>query len=202
MTWCAGRGGRRVELLHPTPEQVDFVEIAWALAGINRYGGHAEIPISVGQHTLIVFDAAPPELKPHALLHDAHEARLGDTTSPQKETFQAAARELAGPDGENLLRQVRLLLERRHDHAIWTAAGLPVPRAAERAALKVLDARALATERRDFFGTGPSMPEWIIDRQGVEPFPRVYRFRARDKVADALLAAFHQWLPALRARAA
>jgi len=51
------------------------------LADINRYNGAALKQISVAAHTLIVCDAAPDAVKPWALLHDAHEARIGDITT-------------------------------------------------------------------------------------------------------------------------
>lgn len=199
MTWCAGRGGRRLELLDPRVKEVDFREIAWALAHVNRYGGHAETPISVGLHTLIVADHAPIGLRAYALLHDAHEARLGDTTAPVKETWAAAAKLLYGEKGLIVVEGVRRELERRHDAVIHAAAGLDLPGAREHAAIKLLDLRALATERRDFLGGHEMRSDWHIDAEGIEPFPRVYRFRAAPQVAEELMAAFRAWLPALRA---
>jgi hypothetical protein len=82
MIYSQSLNGTGVELIAPSPAQVDFREIAETLAHLNRYAGAASPPVSVGLHTLIVIDVAPGFAKPYAALHDAHEARIGDIISP------------------------------------------------------------------------------------------------------------------------
>lgn len=57
-----------------------------ALAKVNRFGGRTRKPWSVAAHSLLVEWLCPnAEFKAWALLHDAHEAFLGDITNPAVE---------------------------------------------------------------------------------------------------------------------
>lgn len=58
-------------------------EIAYRLSYINRFNGSIG-PYSVAQHSVLVAQALPDELKLAGLLHDVCEAYLGDVTSPVK----------------------------------------------------------------------------------------------------------------------
>ena len=72
-------------------------------------------------------------------------------------------------------------LERRHDAAIHLAAGLGPPDALTAQALKLVDLRALATERRDFYRRGAKPRPWAIDQMSppIEPGPKVWRWLPR-----------------------
>ena len=79
--------GVAFDLLNPRPEDVRLEDIAWALAHINRFTGHASVPYSVLEHSIRVHDVVVqtnPELGAVALLHDAAEAYVGDVASPIK----------------------------------------------------------------------------------------------------------------------
>ena len=85
--------GRRLDLLDPSPDDIEIGDIAHGLARVARWngqttGGHA---FSVAQHCLvveaIVAAAAPDQprtLRLAALLHDAPEYVIGDLISPFK----------------------------------------------------------------------------------------------------------------------
>ncbi len=75
-----------VDLANLGAEDVGAHVIADALAKTNRYGGRTPMPWSVASHSVLVERlCAPIDLKGWALLHDAHEAFLGDITTPALE---------------------------------------------------------------------------------------------------------------------
>lgn len=75
--------GRCVSVFNMGPEDVDIVDIAHALACVNRFGGHARVPVSVAQHSVLVSCLCSSDPL-QGLLHDASEAYLGDVVSPLK----------------------------------------------------------------------------------------------------------------------
>jgi hypothetical protein len=85
--------GRRLDLLDPSPMDVEIVDIAHGLARVARWNGQTtgDHGLSVAQHSLIVEEIAAhlsPGLEPRwrlaALLHDASEYVIGDMISPFK----------------------------------------------------------------------------------------------------------------------
>ena len=88
--WIAG--GRTIDLLDIQPADVAAELIAQSLALQNRFAGHTTGPWSVAAHSVLVERLCPPELGPWALLHDAHEAILGDMTTPSVELIAYSAR--------------------------------------------------------------------------------------------------------------
>jgi len=71
--------GKKVDPTNLDPKSVCIEDIAHALACINRFNGHAKIPISVAQHSVDVSNLSTP-YRLEGLLHDAAEAYLGDMT--------------------------------------------------------------------------------------------------------------------------
>ena len=91
--WQRMLSGRRLDLLDPSPLDIEIADIAHGLARVARWTGHtlgAHI-FSVAQHTLLV-EAVMLEQTPRldvrlrlaALLHDAPEYVIGDMISPFK----------------------------------------------------------------------------------------------------------------------
>jgi hypothetical protein len=91
--WQRMLSGRRLDLLDPSPLDIEFADIAHGLARVARWNGQtsgAHI-FSVAQHTLLV-EAVMREQAPRvdvslrlaALLHDAPEYVIGDMISPFK----------------------------------------------------------------------------------------------------------------------
>ena len=79
--------GRRVNILDLTPEDIDIHDIAIALGNICRYGGHVARYLSVAEHCIQVHDLLSEfdsEMRKAGLLHDAHEAYIGDIIKPLK----------------------------------------------------------------------------------------------------------------------
>jgi 5'-deoxynucleotidase YfbR-like HD superfamily hydrolase len=91
--WQRMLSGRRLDLLDPSPRDIEIADIAHGLARVARWNGQtrgAHI-FSVAQHTLLV-EAVMRARTPHvdvtfrlaALLHDAPEYVIGDMISPFK----------------------------------------------------------------------------------------------------------------------
>jgi hypothetical protein len=85
--------GRRLNLIDPSPLDVEIEDIAHGLARVARWNGQTvgDHAFSVAQHSVVVEDAAAhlsPGLEPRwrlaALLHDASEYVIGDMISPFK----------------------------------------------------------------------------------------------------------------------
>jgi 5'-deoxynucleotidase YfbR-like HD superfamily hydrolase len=82
------RSGKRVDLRNPDPASIDIEDIAVALSRIPRFNGHTRhfYSYSVAQHSVIVADMLDwdRETRLRGLLHDAHEAYIGDIVTPVK----------------------------------------------------------------------------------------------------------------------
>ena len=85
--------GRRLDLLDPSPLDIEIADLAHGLARVARWNGQTlgEHGFSVAQHSLVVEDIAAhlsPGLEARwrlaALLHDAPEYVIGDMISPFK----------------------------------------------------------------------------------------------------------------------
>lgn len=86
--WILTSTKKRFDFLNPRVEDVELSDIAFALSHINRYTGHVG-PYSVASHSLHVARIVETvlgraDLVLEALLHDAHEAYVGDVTAPLK----------------------------------------------------------------------------------------------------------------------
>ncbi len=91
--WQRMLSGRRLDLLSPSPEDIEIEDIAHGLARVARWNGQTigDYAFSVAQHSLLVTDifaAMNPNSKRGALLaallHDAPEYVVGDLISPFK----------------------------------------------------------------------------------------------------------------------
>jgi 5'-deoxynucleotidase YfbR-like HD superfamily hydrolase len=158
--WQRMLSGRRLDLLDPSPLDIEIEDIAHGLARVARWNGQTNgaHAFSVAQHCVLV-ERLTGELSPRvaraarlvALLHDAPEYVIGDLISP----FKAAV----GIDYKDF--ELRLLA------AIHLRFGLPARAPAEILAL-VKKADTIAAyheatqlagfekeEARRFFGTPP-----------------------------------------------
>lgn len=117
--WQRMLSGRRLDLLDPSPLDVEIIDIAHGLARVARWNGQTrgEYAYSVAQHSLLVeqifirlFPDATPVERMFALLHDAPEYVIGDIISPFKAVL--------GGQYE--------LIESRLENAIHTRFSLPI----------------------------------------------------------------------------
>src|SRR5215216_1265592 len=194
--WQRMLSGRRLDLLDPSPLDIEIEDIAHGLARVARWNGQTvgEHIFSVAQHSLFV-EAISVELEPDlqpasrlaVLLHDAAEYVLGDVISP----FKAVIR-----DGYKAV-------EARLTSAIYLRFGLPAePPAPLKRLIKRADriaayheATRLAGFAREealkFFGRpdpmsnalGEHLDPWPIDRAQES-----YLERFRELVENAPVA--------------
>lgn len=137
---------------------VSLLDLAVHLGREPRYGGFGAVTWTVLHHSWLVSTiwlraGFPAEYVQYALLHDAHEAYLGDTVSPVK----ALLREISGSDPLGVL-------ERRVDSRIAARLGVPWPPPEPvKRLVKLCDLAALVVEGRLFGAPGtdcvPSIPE-------------------------------------------
>ena len=189
--WQRMLSGRRLDLIDPSPLDVEIGDIAHGLARVARWNGQTKGPeiFSVAQHSLLVEALfAAGEIRPSAgarltaLLHDAPEYVIGDMISP----FKAAI----GGDYKRI--------EARLKRAIHIRFGLPAEtpdelnraiKLADRASA-YLEATALAgfsvAEARKLFGE-PSLPsrDFAGYLEPMRPADAEARFLARFAELDA-----------------
>jgi 5'-deoxynucleotidase YfbR-like HD superfamily hydrolase len=173
--WQRMLSGRRLDLLDPSPLDVELEDIAHGLARVARWNGQTKGAhiFSVAQHSLLVEAVArakTPGLDTRArialLLHDAPEYVVGDMISPFKAVIGDSYK----------------AVEHRLLAAIHVRFGLPakIPdtmtamiKAADRAAA-YLEATKLAgfadDEARKFFGQPPKFSA-AIERDYLTPWP-------------------------------
>ena len=91
--WQRMLSGRRLDLLDPSPMDIEIEDIALGLARVARWNGQTlgDHSFCVAQHSVVVEEIAVhlrPALEPRwrlaALLHDAAEYIIGDMISPFK----------------------------------------------------------------------------------------------------------------------
>lgn len=89
--WQRMLSGRRLDLLDPSPLDIEIEDIAHGLARVARWNGQTrgDHAFSVAQHSLIVEDIVAaqepdPRCRLAALLHDGPEYVIGDMISPFK----------------------------------------------------------------------------------------------------------------------
>lgn len=91
--WQRMLSGRRLDLLDPTPMDIEIEDIAHGLAFVARWNGQTagDFAYSVAEHSLLVEQIyglqnpdAPIKWRLAALLHDAPEYVIGDMISPVK----------------------------------------------------------------------------------------------------------------------
>lgn len=152
--WMQTYGGRMIDLLDPDPALIDIQDIAVSLSRICRFNGHCAAHYSVADHSArVALECVCDPLA--ALLHDAHEAYLGDITRPARQAIDSAG-----------------LVEtaRRLDAAIGEAFGID-PDRFHSPEVKRADNVLLATELRDLMHSGirlkngnDQLPEPLAER--------------------------------------
>lgn len=196
--WVQSLKGRAIDLLDVDAKAVDFQELCEQLAQINHHYGAANIPVSAAIHAMIAADCADEGVLPWVLVSGMHEAR----TLTIGHQARLALAEIAGELGGHYSEGVRFSIDefiRRHEAAIFTAAGLAMPTHNQRQKIAAADLRAIATERRDFLADSPK--RWTYEIESAAASSKVYRLNSFGKcafdVAQALYKRLEACLPAL-----
>lgn len=149
--------GHLVPLVGASPNHICIRSIASHIAKICRFAGATTTFYSVAQHSMLVSDllvAYGPTIQLYGLMHDAHEAYIGDIPQPVK-NLMADTWGLGAPfqPFEDLTRSI--------DDAIHRRVGLPFPIPAQiRDLIRSADLRALSTEKRDLIAEPGSSMSW------------------------------------------
>ena len=195
--WQRMLSGRRLDILDPSPVDVELTDIAHGLARVARWNGQTrgDYPFSVAQHSVLVleiFTALSPTAtardRLYALLHDAPEYVMGDIISP----FKAAM-------GGNYKDVENRLLAAVHLHfALNAAAPVAVQRQIKKADRQAAYHEAVnlagfaVEEARRFFGE-PNLPAFELERfdQLIRPWPTREAHERFVDAVDMLATAMH-----------
>ena len=171
--WQRMLSGRRLDLLDPSPLDIEIADIAHGLARVARWNGQTRGPhvFSVAQHSLLVEGVgrhfAPDHTPAEALellLHDAPEYVVGDIISPLKNAIGDAYRGV----------ELRLLaaVRRRFGLSDPTLALQNLVKRADRVAAYVEAVRLAGFSEHEaslYFGRTVALPESVLAL--AEPWP-------------------------------
>jgi 5'-deoxynucleotidase YfbR-like HD superfamily hydrolase len=111
--WQRMLSGRKLDILSPSPLDVEIEDIALGLSRVTRWNGQTtgKYPYSVAQHSMLVeelFNIEYPSLDKKwnlaALLHDAPEYVIGDLITPFKYALNNSYRYVE----DNLMKAINL----------------------------------------------------------------------------------------------
>lgn len=133
------------DFINPTEEMIDIEDVAHALSQLCRFTGHCDRFYSVAEHSLIgalfFMERGEDELAFEFLMHDAHEAYVGDLSTNLKKLC---------PDFK--------VVEERVDKIIRTKYNMAETMPSE---IKQMDIRMLATEKANLLDNH-SESDWAI----------------------------------------
>jgi 5'-deoxynucleotidase YfbR-like HD superfamily hydrolase len=183
--WQRMLSGRRLDLIDPSPLDIEIADIAHGLARVARWNGQTQGPeiFSVAQHSLLV-EALYRALAPQcahaellaALLHDAPEYVIGDIISPFKAVI--------GADYKRIERGLQAATHIRFGLPAQTPAGIAARiKSADRAAA-YFEATSLAgfavAEAHKLFGAPKIAPRAFGDYlRAMQPREAQDRFLRR-----------------------
>lgn len=171
--WQRMLSGRRLDLLDPSPQDIEIADIAHGLARVARWNGQTAGPhvFSVAQHSLLV-EGVGRHLGPACtaaeglefLLHDAPEYVVGDIISPLKaaigDAYRGVEKRLLGAVRQRFgLTAPPPALARRVKRADQVAAHVEA----------VQLAGFSADEATRYFGPALALPEAVLAL--AEPWP-------------------------------
>ena len=175
--WQRMLSGRRLDILDPSPLDVELSDIAHGLARVARWNGQTlgDYAFSVAQHSVLVLEVfrahnpqADSRAQLQALLHDGPEYVMGDIISP----FKAAMGGNYKSVEDRLLGAIYLRF------SLPTSAGPALGKLIKQADREAAYFEAVhlagfsADEARRFFGA-PTLPTFDLDQfdRLIRPWP-------------------------------
>lgn len=152
MTWIVTASGHEFSLRAHRADSITLADISHSLAQLNRFTGHARRPYSVAEHSLLVCEIVERmySVDVHgrlaALMHDAHEAYIGDLHTP----------------GKLEVGNAWYTVEHRVEHFVRSAFALHQASHTWKQAIKQADLLALATERAQLLPNPPGSTPWAV----------------------------------------
>lgn len=159
-------------MLDPAACPVRIEDIAHHLAQLNRFNGACVRPYSVAEHSLLVSEIAQRSgasliVQFAALVHDAHEAFTSDLSSPVKSAVDHLAGLSGGTHAWSQFESIHARNVRQHFRVTTPFVG-------NRAALRLYDLQALATERRDLTAwSAETSSPWAVLGDGRDDALRI-----------------------------
>lgn len=169
------------------PARPRLHDLSHRLALVNRYCGGTQVPYTVAQHSCLVAESMlrlavkrggnRNNWPVYGLLHDAHEAWIGDWSQPACEAIEEMA---AAP--------VVTRLKAAMDTRLFAAFGLGEPDEITQEAMRYADEQAYATERRDC-----ALP-LVCDREPwAPPLPKAIKPWPWPKAEERFIEAFKKY---------
>lgn len=149
--WLQTRQGQIYDLVNPDPKTIVLSDVCFHLERINRYSG--AVDYTVAEHLVYCYERTKGMdnvVRRAVVAHDLHEAFIGDVPSPVKKALGPAWAEF----------------EKVHELAFRDRFNIYSDDEVQKA-VRIVDARALLSERRDLLQGHEAKP-WGIPG---EPFP-------------------------------
>lgn len=159
--------GGSFDIMNPRPEDIKIADIAVSMTNQIRFTGHTCFPgINLADHSLRVVEVCRRwglhrTALDYALIHDVHEAYVGDNASPWKRAVAEAVLLATGVEYSPIKD-----LEHDIDHAVFQRFDV-WPCSLEKRLVKEADTKALLMER------DMCMEESNIDWGIVDPEPEM-----------------------------
>ena len=184
--WQRMLSGRKLDILSPSPFDIEIEDIALGLSRVTRWNGQTtgKYPYSVAQHSVLVeelFNIEYPDLDKKwnlaALLHDAPEYVIGDLITPFKYALNNSYRFVE----DNLMK------------AIYLRFGLPalLPRHIE-SKIKKIDKSLAWFEAVDLAGYKEKEASKIIKKPNLNSKPQIIVALSANDVQKKFLKRFQE----------
>ena len=184
--WQRMLSGRKLDILSPSPFDIEIEDIALGLSRVTRWNGQTtgKYPYSVAQHSVLVeelFNIEYPDLDKKwnlaALLHDAPEYVIGDLITPFKYALNNSYRFVE----DNLMK------------AIYLRFGLPalLPRHIE-SKIKKIDKSLAWFEAVDLAGYKEKEASKIIKKPNLNSKPQIIIALSANDVQKKFLKRFQE----------